>query len=1107
MAAFELDAPSYGGDRGTLNRNNDDDNDLNDEDDDADLADAWKLLLLKEASDGERRSFSEPGELEGFLDDWSDCLGKTVGKEGNILHRLLQHWEEKDIEKMPHLRDAVTSIVEKYPLLLWQTSAEHKSDSPLWQAISQKEAITVVAFMEGLKRSSKNRSPELESFLKQPVDLDQRSILQLAIEMHLEEEAIQAIASHVTNDALSVRDTNGRTALHAALTYGDCTDDRVCTIKQMILQSSSALGVVDKYGRSLYAHHLWSKQRWLEQKRQLEEKGRREEKATSSNKPAMNPKSASKTAMGQTPPNNDIDPKAKQSIAPGLSDSKDEATNSGLDDPIKGVYDSKRDPGSRTADNVDILSYNPLAPSIQEWSVDGGTQGNRVLRSNQGFRREPIPDLNPIIRRTQSIKLQDQLDREPSSRSQEDERKIAEQNAKRRSGRRMNAEKKAQLAEKKLKRKHDEDRAKAKEQAKRQPHILEANSQKVQLEIKLRCMRTLSPKETARILYGNNSKDRQICFDFPGRPTVRLEAFKMSFQSVKFDEVLQYVAFPSVRFERKVSDEEDASKDGLGRNEMTEIFEWLRDKKKVKRIVKVIVNDFEKPPHSNSAIVKSLKGFHVEELQWLKTDLDPVTILKVGDDIRKLYLRWSGSNTALRAWSDPYGLRKLKHLDTIQLVLTGDEIFESSHDLQENIESFRARMNLPSDKNIDENKLSGGGIPTSNRITVKAPALNTYGRSATRMLLTDKDINHTHIENHKWLKTMDNFREEMIPVWKEAQKRATKDSNEDLFAQPIMVALIDDGVDVLEPSLQGKLIDGKTLSYDLPLGSEPTEQREHAFWESSGGHGTVMANMIFRVCPMAKLYAIRMETHVDEGRTNRINPYNAAEAINAAVDKGVNIISMSWTISPNAESKHSDLQNAIDRAHAKNILMFASSNDGGYFNDKSWPVALKRDAFFRIGAAKADGKPFDWAGPVAQLDYILPGVDVIKYHTKSSQKSDSKYLDKLERMGTETGSSVATALAAGTAAMVLTCARIAAIDSLRSGRGVTENVLNEMQKRDNMAAALERLGVKLGDNKFIEVWRTLDTQHWSSFKDMRPDAKMEMVVAKTIPLLPSQAFG
>ncbi|RYC58986.1 hypothetical protein CHU98_g7217, partial [Xylaria longipes] len=285
---------------------------------------------------------------------------------------------------------------------------------------------------------------------------------------------------------------------------------------------------------------------------------------------------------------------------------------------------------------------------------------------------------------------------------------------------------------------------------------------------------------------------------------------------------------------------------------------------------------------------------------------------------------------------------------------------------------------------------------------------------------------------------------------------------------------------------------------------EPTEEREHAFWESSGGHGTLMANMIFRVCPMAKLYVIRMETHVDGENRTRINAHSAAEAINAAVDRGVNIISMSWTIGQTENSKDSGLQNAIDRAYEKNILMFASSNDGGHFRDDSWPTSLKREAFFRVGAAKADGKPFEWAGPVNHLDYIFPGVDVIKTQSRSPQKSDSKYLDKPEKTEPETGSSVATALAAGTAAMVLTCARIAAIDSLR---GVTENVLNEMQKRNNMAAALDRLGVKLGDNKFIEVWETLDTRHWPNFRDMRPGTKMEMVAAKIVPLLPSQAFG
>ncbi|KAI0198475.1 hypothetical protein F4808DRAFT_472768 [Astrocystis sublimbata] len=255
---------------------------------------------------------------------------------------------------------------------------------------------------------------------------------------------------------------------------------------------------------------------------------------------------------------------------------------------------------------------------------------------------------------------------------------------------------------------------------------------------------------------------------------------------------------------------------------------------------------------------------------------------------------------------------------------------------------------------------------------------------------------------------------------------------------------------------------------------------------------------------MARLYAIRMETHPDEENRSRINAHSAAEAINAAVDKGAKIISMSWTIGRNESSQESGLQAAIDRAFQNKILMLASSSDGGHFVEDSWPVSLRRNAFFRIGAAKADGKAFDWAGPVSKLDYIFPGVDVTKAHSNGRLKSNSMY-ERLTTMPHETGSSVATALAAGTAAMVLTLAQIAAIDSCDNR--VTKNVLDELQKREHMAVALERLGIKLGDNKFIEVWQTLDTREWRDFQEKRPGEKMDMVVSKAITLIPSQAFG
>ncbi|KAI1257348.1 hypothetical protein MGN70_000388 [Eutypa lata] len=87
----------------------------------------------------------------------------------------------------------------------------------------------------------------------------------------------------------------------------------------------------------------------------------------------------------------------------------------------------------------------------------------------------------------------------------------------------------------------------------------------------------------------------------------------------------------------------------------------------------------------------------------------------------------AGSNTALRAWSDPY---RLRNLDTIQLELLGDEarisdialhdfivadaendqVTESYDNTQDNIRKFEIRLNLPLDANIDENALSESDI-------------------------------------------------------------------------------------------------------------------------------------------------------------------------------------------------------------------------------------------------------------------------------------------------------------------------------------------------------------------------------------------------------------
>lgn len=199
------------------------------------------------------------------------------------------------------------------------------------------------------------------------------------------------------------------------------------------------------------------------------------------------------------------------------------------------------------------------------------------------------------------------------------------------------------------------------------------------------------------------SLDIQISFDYDRLPRkIEWKRFTDHFgpddkSRIQFDRVLQYVMFPrvEVKLTGRLADIErnnEKNQSGpLGRKDMVKFFEWLY-KKGVRHIIRVSVDDSGKSDdkvHSDQAIQKSLERFVIEHLDWQKTDLDPETILHVsskalekklttGDNskdvellpdrrLRELSLRWSGSNTALRAWSESEGLPMLPQLQTIYL--------------------------------------------------------------------------------------------------------------------------------------------------------------------------------------------------------------------------------------------------------------------------------------------------------------------------------------------------------------------------------------------------------------------------------------------------------
>ncbi|KAJ4263555.1 hypothetical protein NW762_006374 [Fusarium torreyae] len=105
--------------------------------------------------------------------------------------------------------------------------------------------------------------------------------------------------------------------------------------------------------------------------------------------------------------------------------------------------------------------------------------------------------------------------------------------------------------------------------------------------------------------------------------------------------------------------------------------------------------------------------------------------------------------------------------------------------------------------------------------------------------------------------------------------------------EPVVVALIDDGVDGCDSDFAGRvdITDGKTFDYQ--------DESVGQYYVSKARHGTEMARLILRVCPMASTYSIRLKTHTSAGNSNAtIDPTSAALAIEAAFNEKAAIIPM-----------------------------------------------------------------------------------------------------------------------------------------------------------------------------------------------------------------------
>jgi hypothetical protein len=333
---------------------------------------------------------------------------------------------------------------------------------------------------------------------------------------------------------------------------------------------------------------------------------------------------------------------------------------------------------------------------------------------------------------------------------------------------------------------------------------------------------------------------------------------------------------------------------------------------------------------------------------------------------------------------------------------------------------------------------------------------------------------------HQWLKCMGAFADRFKNISR------LQEQQEDVNLNCVRVALIDDGCESI-----GERFLGESFNEYRTQGRE---WRVSPYWQSASGHGTLMASLIRRICPSADIYVIRLKTFdTADSSKIQIDPISAIEvrrrcspqgygfpltnslqAIRHAVSTGVQIISMSWTIKPPEDVKIRDeFEDAVREAEKKGILMFCSASDQGKFPDASYPYSASIQHIFRIGAGDAMGVTSHFVDD-AKVDFIFPGEDVT-IDTMLSDDVQDQASQSFKAMA-YTGSSVATALAAGLAALVFECVRLGVLYSLeQSGTQVPllATDLKSLKTKEGMKTALNRIGKNAGRNdKYINVWET-----------------------------------
>ncbi|KAL7819971.1 hypothetical protein V8C26DRAFT_440687 [Trichoderma gracile] len=563
--------------------------------------------------------------------------------------------------------------------------------------------------------------------------------------------------------------------------------------------------------------------------------------------------------------------------------------------------------------------------------------------------------------------------------------------------------------------------------------LQETAFQEMSLLLKKHYMRTRGHREATSFLYGENVDDIEISFHYDNLPTdINWRDFTDRFgrdstSGIKLDSVLQSVILPRIRVTHGGNADAEHSRD-----DMAHMLRWLHAKG-VRHIISLSVEDRGGPSknlHTQDAVQRCLSHFSVESLDWQWEDID----LEVIDNatlqwptrtshtrqnpLRELWLRWSGKRAVLRLWSSKEGLPKFLRLERVYLFKPDVHGTYDEEYIEQAIAQFRKELanNSPGIEVIVKESITRSDTGRESR---------TPFTRRRRVIPLDSSLElQEHLENAF------RFSSCLKDEWTALQETSTSTARED-----VVVAVIGDGVDIMDEELRNQCLMGKSFDYRESEDGQLRQVLRPPF--VSGSDGTVIANLILQVCPMAKIYPIRLP---ENGCSLDPDPGYMVKAIEAALAKKATIMSLPKSMmyslkldSPGRRNFSSTVLRALERVRKEKVLMFCPSVNMDIFS------AYPKGIIFIDSMCHYADKKLQESGQY----FLFPGLDMPLYHRALGM---SDYVSS---------NSVSTALATGLAAVIIYLVKMGVLSN-QFRADEEEGMMVDFHFRENAAEEIAR---------------------------------------------------